>query len=287
LQRGGAVFLKNRPAFKNTALTIISVVAGAIFLFPLIWMVHASLLPDALVIREINTLKQLFPLSLSFQNYADVFRRVSFLKTLAVSFGFVLVIITVGLFFNAACAFALARIRFRGSGLILTAVTALIIIPFEALAIPLFLMVGVKWQLMNTLPGLFLPFLVKAFNIFFLRQYFLSLPTSLEEAARVEGASWFRIFLSIGLPLARPALVTCVLLDFVTHWSEYLWPLLMTNIPSFETVQIGLGHFYTLPPIQWGDIMAYSVMATIPVAIVFLFFQRQITQSFLQSGLKM
>jgi multiple sugar transport system permease protein/fructooligosaccharide transport system permease protein len=165
-------------------------------------------------------------------------------------------------------------------------VVALIIIPFEALAIPLFLMVGVKWQLLNTLPGLFLPYLAKAFNIFFMRQYFLSLPVELEEAARVEGASWFRIFFSIALPSAVPALVTCAVLDFVFHWSEYLWPLIITNKTEFETIQIGLGHFYTLPPIQWGDIMAYSVMATVPMLLIFIFFQRYLVASLASTGIK-
>jgi multiple sugar transport system permease protein/fructooligosaccharide transport system permease protein len=203
-----------------------------------------------------------------------------------VSFLFTGAIVITGLFINSACGYAFARLQLPGNRLVFTAIAALIIIPFEALALPLFLVVGVKWRLMNTLPGLFLPYLAKAFNIFFMRQYFLSLPRDLEEAARVEGASWLRVFFFVALPLAKPALATCAILDFITHWSEYLWPLIITNKVDFETVQVGLGHFYTLPPIQWGDIMAYSVMATIPMVIIFIFFQRYLVLSMFTTGLK-
>lgn len=271
---------------KSAIALTAALAAGLAFVFPLLWMLNASFLPDSEVIREIDSISQFIPSSLNLQNYRDVFHRVGFLRTTFVSLVFTGVIAIAGLFINAACGYAFARLRIPFGNLVFALVAALIIIPFEALALPLFLMLGSGLGMMNTLPGLFLPYLAKAFNIFLMRQYFLSLPRDIEEAARVEGASWFRIFFTVALPLAKPALATCAVLDFITHWSEYLWPLIMTNKPEYETIQVGLGRFYTLPPIQWGDIMAYSVLATIPMVIVFIFCQRYLVLSMATSGIK-
>jgi multiple sugar transport system permease protein/fructooligosaccharide transport system permease protein len=275
-----------KPAFKNILAVGVSSAAGLFFLFPLLWMFTASFTPDRYVMRAIESFWQFIPASFNFENYAGVFARVGFLNNILVSLGFTFTIVMAGLFINSMCGYAFARLRFPGRNFLFSIIVALIIIPFEALVLPLFLILGVQWNLMNTLPGLFLPYLAKAFNIFFMRQYFLSFPKELEESARMEGASWFRIFFSLALPLAKPALATCAILDFITHWSEYFWPLIMTNQLKYETVQVGLGHFYTLPPIQWGDIMAYSVMATIPMILIFVFFQRYIVLSVARAGLK-
>lgn len=265
---------------------LLALTAGLLFIFPLLWMLNASFLPDSEVIREIDSVSRFIPTDINLRNYRNVFQRVGFLRTTFVSLMFTGVIAISGLLLNSACGYAFARLRIPFGNLVFTLVAALIIIPFEALALPLFLMIGSGFGLMNTLPGLFLPYLAKAFNIFLMRQYFLSMPRDIEEAARVEGASWFRIFFTIALPLAKPALATCAALDFIMHWSEYLWPLIMTNRPEYETIQVGLGRFYTLPPIQWGAIMAYSVMATVPMIIVFVFCQRWLTLSMATTGMK-
>ncbi len=278
--------MNGRAAIKQFLLAAAALAAGAVFLFPLLWMLRSSFLPHAEVVREISSWRQFLPWPVRLENYANVFRRVHFIRTVGVSLAFSGVIVGAGLLINAACAYAFARLRVPAGGLLFSLVAALIIIPFEALAVPLFLMLGVRGGLMNTLPGLFLPYLAKAFNIFLLRQYFLGLPVELEEAARVEGASWFRIFFRVALPLAKPALAACAVLDFITHWSEYLWPLIMTNRPDFQTIQLGLGHYYTLPPIQWGEIMAYSVMATIPMVVIFVFSQRYLVLSMASAGIK-
>ncbi len=272
--------------FNKVLLLVTAILLGIIFITPLLWMVYTSLLPDEEVLHGILSIKNLFSIKLSFQNYRDVFNRVPFFNTIGLTFLFTGTIATIGLFVNSACAYAFARLPIPGGTILFTLITALIIIPFETLAIPLFLMLGVKCNLMNNFAGLFLPYCAKAFNIFFLRQYFLLLPKDLEEAARIEDASWYRIYFSIALPLAKPAIITCVILDFITHWSEYLWPLIISNKSTFETAQIGLGHFYTLPPIQWGDIMAYSVMATIPMLLIFTLFQRHIVLTNATEGLK-
>ncbi len=126
----------------------------------------------------------------------------------------------------------------------------------------------------------------KALNIFLLRQYFLSLPRSLEESAFIDGAGWWGSFWRIAVPNAKPAFVTVIILDFVVHWNDFLWPLVICQEENTRTIQLGLGDFFTQPPISWGSILAYATLATIPLMLVFLAGQRYIVQGFTTSGLK-
>jgi ABC-type glycerol-3-phosphate transport system permease component len=270
---------------KKNFLTLLAIIIGIIYLFPILWMLHSSFLNDQIVVKEFS-FNRIFNINFTFSNYIDVFKRLPFVGIIKNTILFILPIVTIGTLINSAAGFVFARLKFKGSGIVFYLITVLVIIPFETLAIPLFLMLGVSWGMMNTIPGLFLPFMAKAFNIYFMRQYYLSLPRELEEAALVEGASWYKIFFKIALPLSLPAIATCIIIDFVFHWSEYLWPLIMTNQLEIETVQLGLGRFYTLPPIEWGDIMAYSVLSTLPVFIIFLLFQKYLVPTHLVSGIK-
>jgi multiple sugar transport system permease protein len=265
---------------------ILAIIIALAFLSPLILMLQSSFLPDDMVIRKVTRLSDFIDVSFIVDNYFDIFERILMVRILINSVLFILPIITLGMIINAAAGYAFARLDFKGKDFIFLILASLIIIPFESLALPLFLLIGVRMNLMNTIPGLFLPYLVKAFNIYFFRQYFYSLPKDIEEAARIEGASWYRIFFSIALPLAKPALAAVLILDFTMYWSEYLWPLIITNKVDMETIQLGLAHFYTLPPIQWGDIMAYSVVATIPMFLIFIFFQKYLISAYFTSGIK-
>jgi multiple sugar transport system permease protein/fructooligosaccharide transport system permease protein len=168
-----------------------------------------------------------------------------------------------------------------------------IIIPLEVIVIPLFMTVRTTRGLAEvfgdrpwTLAALSIPFMAKAFNIFLLRQYFLSLPRSLEEAAFLDGAGWWGTFWRVALPNAKPALVAVVLLDFVVHWNDFLWPLVICQGENTRTIQLGLGNFFTQPPIAWGAILAYAVMATIPMMLVFAVGQRWIVQSLAATGIR-
>jgi multiple sugar transport system permease protein/fructooligosaccharide transport system permease protein len=136
------------------------------------------------------------------------------------------------------------------------------------------------------LGGLTVPFLAKAFNIYFLRQHFLDLPTELEEAAVIDGAGVWRQFWNIALPSVRPALATVVVLDLLYHWGDFLWPLMISTRESTRTVQLGLANLFTQPPVQWGDILACSVLATLPVVLIFRLLQRYIVTNDARVGIK-
>lgn len=258
------------------------------FLLPLLWMLHASFRAEDQVFQG-GFVRLLTFGDLSFQNYFDAWRRARLGRGLLNSLLQVAGILGIGLLVNSMAAYAFARLRFYGRDVLFGVVLVLIILPVEVLIVPLFLTAR-DLQLTGgyaaTLVALVLPFSAKAFNIFFLRQHFLSLPRDLEEAARVDGASIFRTYWSVALPSIRPALATVLVLDVLTHWSDFIWPLVVCTREESRTVQISLSNLFTQPPIQWGDILACAVMATVPVLLVFRLAQRHIVASNLGAGIK-
>jgi multiple sugar transport system permease protein/fructooligosaccharide transport system permease protein len=194
-----------------------------------------------------------------------------------------------GLLINAMAAYAFARMQFPGRDILFILVLVLIILPVEVLVVPLFLTardLHLTGGYAVTVAALILPFMAKAFNIFFLRQHFLSLPTDLEEAAVMDGAGVFRVFWSVALPAVRPALATVVVLDVLTHWSDFIWPLVICTREETRTVQISLSNLFTQPPVQWGDILACAVIATLPVLFIFRTAQRYVVSGNLRTGIK-
>jgi multiple sugar transport system permease protein/fructooligosaccharide transport system permease protein len=265
--------------------------AGAIalgFLLPLLWMLHASFRPEAEVFT--GGFRGLFSFrGLGLDNYAAAWRRAALGIGLLNSILQVAGILGLGLLFNSMAAFALARFEFAGRRLLFGLVLVLIILPVEVLAVPLLLTVrdlGLTGGYGRTLAALVLPFAVKAFNVYFLRQHFLALPRDLEEAAVVDGAGPFRIYWSVALPAIRPALATVLVLDVLTHWSDFIWPLIVCTRAETRTVQLALANLFTQPPIQWGDILACAVLVTLPVLLVFRLAQRHVVASDLGAGIK-
>jgi len=266
----------------------ISLLVAGLFLLPLIWMLHASFRPEERVFTG-GLVEFLNVNDLQAGNYASAWRRGRLGSALAMSLLQVLGIAGLGLFINSLAAYAFARMRFRGREILFALVVTMIILPVEVLAVPLFLTVrdlNLTGGFVPTLGALVLPFAAKAFNIYFLRQHFLSLPVTLEEAARVDGASPFRIYLFIALPAIRPALATVIILDLLTHWSDFIWPLIVCTRENTRTIQIGLANLFTQPPIQWGHILAAAVIATLPVVLIFRQVQKHILTTHAQTGIK-
>ena len=265
----------------------ISLAAALLFLSPLLWMLGGSFAPESSIFTSplgISSLKEV-----SFQNYSDAWRRANLGLALFNSLLQVAGILGLGLIINSMAAFAFARLTFRGRDIVFMLVVGLMILPMEVLVIPLFLTakdLHLTGPYPNVMAGLILPFTAKAVNIFFLRQHFLSLPTETEEAALIDGAGWFRMYSSIALPSIRPALSTVIVLDLITHWSDFLWPLVICTREETRTVQIALANLFTQPPVQWGDILACSVILTLPVLLIFRFAQRHLVASDLGAGNK-
>jgi multiple sugar transport system permease protein len=232
-----------------------------------------SLKPDARVLAEAGSWAAFWPREASLANYSDVFDRVAFGRFLVNSILITGGIVGAGLVVNSAAGYALARLQWRGRGLVLGLVTVLLVIPFEAIAVPLFFEITVLgWR--NTYHAQILPFVANPLLIYFFYTFFLGMPRELEEAARIDGASTFRIFRSIAVPLARPAFGSAAVLGFLLHWGSYLWPLLVTSGPEVRPLPVAIANFLTLPPRQWGDILAFGVMMVAPILVTFLVFQR-------------
>ena len=268
-----------------------SLLAGAValaFLLPLLWMLHASFRPESAVFQ--GGLASLLEFrSLQPSHYVDAWRRAALGTGLLNSLLQVAGVLGLGLLLNSLAAYALARFEFPGRRAVFALLIVLIILPVEVLVVPLLLTVrdlGLVGGHARTLAALILPFAVKAFNIYFLRQHFLALPRDLEEAALMDGAGPFRIFWNVALPAIRPALATVLVLDMLTHWSDFIWPLVVCTRAETRTVQIALANLFTQPPLQWGDILACAVLVTLPVLLVFRLVQRHLVASDLGTGLK-
>lgn len=263
-----------------------SLAAGLLFLAPLLWMLLASLREEA----RIFSLGDWWSASgWTWTNYADAWRRAALGRALVNSLLQVAVIAGLGLFVNSLAAYAFARLEFRGRELLFAGVVILIVLPVEVLAVPMAFTardLGLTGGYAAAMAGLAVPFVAKAFNVYFLRQHFLTLPAELEEAAVIDGAGAWRQFWSVALPAIRPALATVVLLDLLTHWGDFLWPLMITTREETRTVQLSLAALFTQPPIQWGDILACAVLATLPVIAVFRWLQRHVVATESRAGIK-
>ncbi len=261
------------------------VMSAMVFLAPVIMMLVGSLKPDRRVLTESGSLAAFVPAGASLQNYADVFGRTDFLHFLGNSIIITGSIVIGGLLVNSLAAYAFARLQWRGRGLLFNLVLALMILPFESVAVPLFYAVSIL-GLRDTYWALIVPFIADAFSIFLFYTFFIGLPKELEEAARLDGASVLRTFFSIIVPNAKPVFASVAILSFLTWWGSYLWPLLVTIGPEVRPLPVAIAAFYTLPPLQWGDILAFGAMMVAPVLLVFLVFQRWFVRGVAASAIK-
>ena len=268
----------------NYALLIL---LALFFLFPTIFMLVSSIKSnETQVLSDMTNLYAFVPRGeIGLQNYADVFEAMPFGRFMFNSIFIVGTMVIFGLFINSLIAYALARLRFRGRAFMLAVIVALIIIPFEAVAVPLLLMVSRVGWLDNYYVQI-VPFIADAFSIFLFYQFFINLPADLEDAALVDGASRWRIYWSIVLPLSRPVFATVAILQFLIHWGDFLWPLMVTRGEAYRPLPVAMQQFFSYDPKLWGDIMAFASMITIPVLIVFLLFQKWFVQSVASTGVK-
>lgn len=278
---------------------IVRILLGVVFAFPLLFMFVSSLKPDQQIFGDLSSIAAFLPVgNLSLDNYGAVFDRVPAARFLINSIGISAVTVVLGVLINSLAAFALSRMQVRGKGIILTLIIATLVVPFETLALPL-----VWW--VNQLPWLdangfslslttgwldtyhvqIIPFVANAFSIYLFHQYFESIPKELDEAARVDGASWFKIYRQIVMPLSGPAIATVSILTFLPAWNSYLWPLMVVQSEELRPVMIGVQYFFQLN-VSWGEVMAYSSMITLPVVALFIAFQRSFVNSIASSGVK-
>jgi multiple sugar transport system permease protein len=277
---------RRRRVLYRGLLYLVLIGFAAFFLFPLVYMVASSFKPDDRVLADSDSLQAFIPTPwVGLDNYRSAIERSDFFRIFFNSVIITGFIVGLGLIVNSLFAYALARLRFRGRNVLLAVVIALIIIPFEALAVPLLYM-GAEVGWLDTYQIQILPFIANPLFIFLFYTFFLGIPRSLEEAARIDGAGPIRVFTTIAAPLAKPAYATVAILGFLFSWGQFLWPTMVTRGPDVRPLPVGINVFYNLPPQSWGDIMAFATLMILPLLVIFLIFQRQFIQGVASSGVK-
>lgn len=282
----------NRRA--RLALYAVHGLLAAFFLLPLVFMfVSAFKTDEAQLLRDMNSLAAFAPVGeLGLGNFAEVMRNTPFVSAFVNSLLVVGVTVVLGILVNSMLAYALARLRFTGRNLLLAVVVALIIVPFEAIAVPLLLLVNeLPWfsgprGWLDSYHVQVIPFIGHAFSVYLFYQFFIALPKDLEEAALMDGASRWRIYWSIVMPLSKPVIATVAVLQFLARWGDLLWPVMVVRGDTFATLPLAMQTFFGQFPRQWGQVMAFAAMATLPTLAVFLVFQRWFVKSAISSAIK-
>jgi multiple sugar transport system permease protein len=264
------------------------------FLFPIVFMLVSSIKENELqVVADMSTLKAFLPVGqLGFQNYKDVFSSLDFGHLMFNSVFVMLTTVILGLFVNSMIAYALARLHFKGKQLLLSVIISLIIIPFEAVAVPLLVIVNhLPWfggvsTWLDSYHVQIIPFIADAFSIFLFYQFFVNIPKDLEEAALIDGASLFGIYWKIVIPLSKPIFATVAILQALASWNRFMWPLMVTRGMDVRPLTVGIQSYFGQDPRLWGDLMAFASLITIPVLIVFLLFQKWFVRSVASTGIK-
>lgn len=259
------------------------VLVGLLFLAPFAWLVLTSVKSS----DEIFAIPTVWwPEVLRWENYANAIQKIPFIRytwnTVIICFFSIL-----GQLLSAPLvAYALARMKFKGRNLIFFVMMGTMILPFQVTMIPVYVMFN-KLGMIDTYLPLTLPnFFGSAFYIFMLRQFFLSIPFELTEAAKIDGASEFRIYWQIILPLSRPALYTVALFTFLGSWGDFLGPLIYLNDPEKWTLSVGLRSFIGEHDVEWGMLMAASTLFTVPIVALYFFVQKQFIQGITLTGFK-
>jgi len=280
--RAGSAGLRPRKprGARRWVLLGVGVLLATLTVFPLVWMVLGSVKTP----EEVNS-AELIPSTVTFENYVYVFSNVPFARYLLNSFFVSAAVTVISLWFHSMAAYALARLDFPGRERIFLAIFSTMLVSAPVTIIPTFIIVRTLGMVDNY-AGLIVPMIFNAFGIFLLRQFYISLPDELEEAALVDGASYWTIYRRIVLPLSRPILAALAVFFFLANWNSFVWPMTITSNPDLRVVQLGIQTFQQQYAADWNYILAASTVAALPTLAIFFVFQKQIVASIKTSGLK-
>jgi len=267
-----------RLILKYSILSVVIIVMVG----PLIWMISTSLKESTRIFT------QFFPNPIRWENYKEVLGQVTFLKQYWNSIYIAILVTVLVLIFSSMAGYAFARIEFPGNNFLFLLFLSVMMIPPEVTIIPLFLLMR-DFGLINThLPLILLPVFgaPSAFGVFLMRQFFITVPLELEEAAVMDGCSKFRIFIQIMIPLAVPSLATLTIFTFITNWDEFLYPLIFIDSRELMTLPVGLALFTDEAGTAWHHLMSATTLATLPLLFVFFFAQRKFIEGMLAGSIK-
>ena len=276
------------PRVPRSWWRLIALVLGALlFLFPFYYMVVGSLQ------RTANTALSgviPWPGNLTLHNYSQINAALSLGKALLNSAIFTGGVLLGTLVFGVLAGYALAQLHFRGRGLVFAFMLLLLMVPFQLLIIPLYVLIVRDYGLGDSYLGMIAPFAINSTAVFIFRQFFLQLPKELFDAARIDGASELRVLTRVALPLVRPAVLTAMLLTFIGPWNEFLWPLLITKQQSMQPLTVALANYIStvsgVATNPYGAIMAGAVVLAVPVVVLVIVFQRHFVSVNIGSAVK-
>ncbi len=274
---------------------LLLIIVALIFVFPLVFMAMSSLKPDFQLLTDTESIRAFLPVGdVSFNNYFAAFKRAPVALFVFNSIFVTGTTVLLSLILCSLAAFSFVFLEWKGRDVILAAIVATLIVPFETIAIPLLMLVnklpwlgmkGLEIGWLDSYHVQIIPWIADGLTIFLFAQYFRDLPRELIEAARIEGASWFQIYYKVIMPLAGPVLATAAILKFLVMYNQFLWPLISVQAEQFRPVMIGLQYFFQLNR-AWGEIMAYLTMITVPVLVFYLLLQRAFIASIASTGIK-
>ncbi|MDQ1914093.1 carbohydrate ABC transporter permease [Paenibacillus sp. GD4] len=266
----------------KAALYIALFVMAAFWLFPVLWIVISSFKTN----NDLYSFPPKFwPSPFTMEHFTAAFEKGNFGRYFMNS-----TIVTISstillLLINSMAGFALAKYKFKGDTILLVGFISTLMIPLEVIMIPIFKVLSFL-GMFNTLLALIIPPAATPTGVFLIRQYLLSVPDELLEAARMDGATEWRIYSQIILPLCKPILAVLAIFSFMWRWDDFLWPLIGISDPSLYTIQLALSNFIGEFNVDWGSLLAMSVITMIPVLVVFIIFQRQFVSGMVTSGMK-
>lgn len=267
---------------------LIMLAVVVIVLLPIVWMVFSSFRLHEEIFKYTTWGWHLFfPKQWTLQNYLDIFLDASrpFGRYMANTLFVASIVTAAGLWINSMAAFAFAKLRFPQKKTLLALFLSSLVIPYEVIMIPQYLLIrDLGW--INTFQALIVPQVVWVFGIFMLVQFFADIPRDILDAGKIDGASWFRIYVRLVLPSAVPALITLGLITFLNQWDAFLWPLIVINDDKKQMIQVAISSFQSLRGISWGKILAAASISSVPIVIVFLFLQRYYVKGITMTGVK-
>ena len=261
-------------------LTLICI--AVITVYPFIWMIFTSFKFETDVVKFPPTL---LPSMYTLTAYFDIWKKIPFLSYYKNSIIFASGVTLISLLFDSMAGYSFARLKFKGRNVLFVAVLCTLMIPFQVTMIPLFVQV-VKMGLLNSYMGLILPRASNAFGIFMMRQFFVTLPKDLEEAARIDGCNEFKIYWSIMLPLCKPAFISLGIFHFMYNWNDLLYPMLLTTTNEMRPIPAGLALFMGAHVIEYALLMAGACLALAPIIIAYAFSQKYFIKGISMTGLK-
>jgi len=275
--------MSNRVKPKSLLIHAVMIVCCILFIFPFLWMALTSFKTPQEIFQWPP---QMFPKEWSFSNYQEVLTAVPLLRMLLNSL-FVAVAVTAGtLLFSSLAAYSFARLRFKGKDLLFSMYLGTMMVPLMVTLIPTFVIMR-KLGMVDTYYALIVPgFFGNAFGTFLLRQFFMTIPRQLDEAARIDGCGYFGIYSRILMPLMKPALASLFIFTFMGVWNDFLWPLVVIQTESVKTITLGLASFQGLYTTKYHLLMAAAMISVLPVLVAYISSQRYFIEGITLTGLK-